>query len=64
MDAPVLTNRTVRVVVENHRGHRVVTEEPGGTGDTGTLTRLVLVLPGVTANRGVASLGAVMTYGI
>lgn len=34
MDVPVLTNRTVRVVVENHRGHRVVTEEPGGTGDT------------------------------
>lgn len=64
MDASVLTNRTVRVVVENHRGHRVVTEEPGRTGDTGTLTRLVLVLPGVTANRGVASLRAVMTYGI
>lgn len=34
LDAPVLTNRTVRVVVENHRGHRVVTEEPSGTGDT------------------------------
>lgn len=34
VDAPVLTNRTVRVVVENHRGHRVVTEEPGWTGDT------------------------------
>lgn len=34
MDAPVLTNRTVRVVVENHRGHRVVTEEPRRTGDT------------------------------
>ena len=61
-DKMLPTNRTMRAVEENHRGHCVVAEKSRRTCDTWPLTCLVLVLSWVTANGNVASLRAIMTW--